>query len=584
MSLAGTRLGRFRITRLIGKGGTGEVYAARDEDLDREVAVKVLSSVVDVEPHRRRFLREARLAARLNHPNIASIHEVGDSDGRRYIVMELLEGRTLRALMNERRLTTDESLSIARDVARALARAHAGDVTHRDVKPENIFITTPAPGVMLAKVLDFGLAHDELTRRRTDDEDTATDLTGPGEACGTAGYLAPEQARGAAVDVRADVFSCGAVLYEMLTGERAFDGRNQLARMLAVVKQEPEALRSRLPDVCPEVEELVERCLAKDPAARYADGSELLAALEQALRTSLMSSSPELPVSESAPRPPASGPSAAAAAPGGPARSVSAETPAPSTRGEHAPSLDARAPLQRRWPMFAAAGVAVAALAVVASPWRGWRGAGEAAPSSQTMVRAPEYALSGGIPAPRDAAGTGARPTAPHAEPAALAPERSGDATASASSASAGPASASSASAGPASASSGFSPASGATVRAGATRDGAVPGAAGRAASHASAGRGGARVDRRGPAPSSSAPATSAPAIVPVGVRSPPAEGPSTGTIRFPALDVMTVIVDGEHHRLRGRTLTIPCGRHRVRAGLNVERTVDVPCGGAILF
>ncbi|MCW5837784.1 MAG: serine/threonine protein kinase, partial [Labilithrix sp.] len=171
MSLAGTRLGRFRITRLIGKGGTGEVYAARDEDLDREVAVKVLSSVVDVEPHRRRFLREARLAARLNHPNIASVHEVGDSDGRRYIVMELLEGETLRALMNERRLTVDESLSIARDVARALARAHAGDVTHRDVKPENIFITTPAPGVMLAKVLDFGLAHDELTRKRADDED-----------------------------------------------------------------------------------------------------------------------------------------------------------------------------------------------------------------------------------------------------------------------------------------------------------------------------------------------------------------------------------------------------------------------------
>ncbi|MBX3261919.1 MAG: protein kinase, partial [Labilithrix sp.] len=452
MSLAGTRLGRFRITRLIGKGGTGEVYAARDEDLDREVAVKVLSSVVDVEPHRRRFLREARLAARLNHPNIASIHEVGDSDGRRYIVMELLEGETLRALMNERRLTVDESLSIARDVARALARAHAGDVTHRDVKPENIFITTPAPGVMLAKVLDFGLAHDELTRKRADDEDTATDLTGPGEACGTAGYLAPEQARGATVDVRADVFSCGAVLYEMLTGKRAFDGRNQLARMLAVVKQEPEPLRSRLPDVRPEIEQLVERCLAKEPAARYADGSELLAALEQALRTSLRTSSPELAASDVAPRSdrsapgspvpspelaasgsaprsdrpaPASSPERAASASGSaspsfvrgprvaadgsalPVRAVSTETPAPSTRSERAPALDATVPLQRRWPIFAAAGLVVVALALAVSSWRRspWLDASEPASRSQTMLLAKDDRAGAG------AAGAGAAGT-----------------------------------------------------------------------------------------------------------------------------------------------------------------------------
>ena len=290
-SLVGTRLGRFRITRLIGRGGMGEVYAAVDENLDRDVAVKVLSDAVNVEPHRRRFLREARLAARLNHPNIASVYEVGDSDGRLYIVMELLEGQTLRALLAERRLTIDESVSIARDIARALARAHARDIIHRDIKPENVVITHPGPDTLLAKVLDFGLAREDLLRKGEGTvpppEPSTPEVAKPGEAFGSAGYLAPEQARGAGVGLRADVFSCGAVLFEMLTGSRAFDGRNQLARMLAVVKTSPPPLRTRAPDVGPELERIVARGLAKDPADRFADGAALLGALDGVARASL---------------------------------------------------------------------------------------------------------------------------------------------------------------------------------------------------------------------------------------------------------------------------------------------------------
>ena len=574
-SLAGTRLGRFRITRLIGKGGMGEVYAAVDEDLDRQVAIKVLGTAVDVEPHRRRFLREARLAARLNHPNIASIHEVGDSDGRRYIVMELLEGKTLRVLLNERRLTVDEALTIARDVARALARAHAGEVIHRDIKPENIFVTMPAPDVLLAKVLDFGLARDELMRSKNDEEDTATDLTGPGEACGTAGYLAPEQARGLAVDVRADIFSFGAVFYEMLTGKRAFDGRNQLARMLAVVKHPHEPLRSRVPDVSPEVEAVVERCLAKSAADRYADGSALLAAIEQILRGPRASSpdvasgrlelrsdldptGPKLPAAASASSLPAAQRDGSSAS----ARAISNETPAPSTRSQrvhaHRESL-----LQRHWPLFAAAGSGLfVALLVIAlsGPSRVPRSRSPVVtPRSPVVAAARELSEKGvemaevmataGVEEPRatvdeePAPESVAKPTkdpkpSPAFVPAVATAPRASART---------------------------------DKRVGFTRLPNVP-----ATPPAEAESTGPNVAVAPPVP----PAPPAPSPPPP----PPVETPKTGTIRFQGVDVLTIVVDGEHHRLRNDSVTVACGRHRVRVGLNNERIVDVPCGGSVLF
>jgi serine/threonine protein kinase len=470
-SLVGTVLGRFRVTRLIGTGGMGEVYAAVDSSLDREVALKVLGKALDVEPHRRRFLREARLAARLSHPNIASIYEVGDTDGRRYIVMELLEGQTLRAQMAERRLTVEESLSIARDVVRALGKAHAGDVVHRDVKPENIFVTTPSRGVLLAKVLDFGLARDEMLLKRTDDEETATDITGPGQACGTAGYLAPEQARGLGVDARADIFAFGAVFYEMLCGKRAFDGKSQLVRMLAVVKPH-EPLRSRMPDVSPDIERIVERCLAKDPDERYPNASELLADIEEAL--------------DARPPSPASLPSASFNPDSEPfRRSLEfTETPAPITRSERI-RLE---PPRRAWPfLVAGGGLALAAFLVVVS-------------SSGVSPQANSLAAPGS---------SGWRGIQPSGEEGVEAPTEKAAAVA-------------------------MSP---------------------------------------------TASASAAPPPAPL-----PAEVPTTGTVRFQSIDVMTVVVDGEHHRVRDNGVTLACGRHRVRVGLRAERTVEVPCGGSVLF
>lgn len=276
---AGTRLGPFLLERALGKGGMGEVYAAVDTRNDHVVALKVLGAKMNVEPHRRRFLREGDLAARMKSAQIAEIFEVGEADGRPYIVMELLEGRSLRALLADRRPSIETCITIIRDVARALAFAHAHEVVHRDIKPESVFVVEH-DGQLVAKVLDFGLARDDLARNRGDEDATATDAAGPGEALGTAGYLAPEQARGQVVDARADVFSSGVVLYEMLTGKRAFDGRNALARMLAVVKHHPEPIHFHLAEVSTELEEIVERCLAKAPEDRYANGTELLRALD----------------------------------------------------------------------------------------------------------------------------------------------------------------------------------------------------------------------------------------------------------------------------------------------------------------
>jgi serine/threonine protein kinase len=257
----------------------GAVYAAFDEKLERYVALKVLIEKPTDPQQRKRFFREARLAAKLTHPNIATVYEVDEIDGQLVIVMELLEGDSMRAIMSRRRLTVDEAVAIGRDVARALARAHQAGVTHRDVKPENVFLTQPSPGSLLAKVLDFGLAR-ERAPRQPGEEHTATDTTSAGAMWGTPGYLSPEQAHGKSADTRSDVFSFGALFYEMLAGRRAFHGDNPVTLLLAVAKREPEPVRSFVPNLRPEVEEIVVRCLKKNPDDRFADGTELATALD----------------------------------------------------------------------------------------------------------------------------------------------------------------------------------------------------------------------------------------------------------------------------------------------------------------
>ena len=268
MSLAnGTKLGTYEITEPIGKGGMGEVYRARDTKLGRDVAIKVLPEAFSEDPERlARFRREAQGLASLNHPNIATLHGLEEHDGTHYLIMELVEGDTLAELLSNGALSIDEVRSIVREIADGLEEAHEKGIVHRDLKPANIKITPEGR----VKILDFGLA-----KAFVDDTDVVDnslsptltrDATRAGVILGTAAYMSPEQARGKPVDKRSDIFSFGAVLYEMLTGVRAFDGEMLSDVLASVIKTEPDW--SRLPV---EMAALVKRCMDKNPRARFRD-------------------------------------------------------------------------------------------------------------------------------------------------------------------------------------------------------------------------------------------------------------------------------------------------------------------------
>src|SRR6185503_12352117 len=234
MSLStGQSLGPYTIQAPLGAGGMGEVYRARDARLNRDVAIKVIPpSVADNPAALARFEREAHAIAALSHPNILTIFDVGHSDGRPFAVMELLEGETLRARLAQGPLPVRKAVEIAALIARGLAAAHDKQIAHRDLKPENVFLT-PTGGV---KILDFGLARDTsadsaLTRLESP---TMAPATTPGTVLGTVGYMAPEQVRGEPADQRSDIFALGCVLYEMLTGARAF-ARETAAETMAMI-------------------------------------------------------------------------------------------------------------------------------------------------------------------------------------------------------------------------------------------------------------------------------------------------------------------------------------------------------------
>ena len=224
MALAsGTKLGPYEIQLPLGAGGMGEVYRARDTRLGREVAIKVLPSAFSLDPERlRRFKQEAQVVAALNHPNILAIHDFGEHEGSPYIVTELLEGQTLRGSLSGGPIPSRKATNTAEQVARGLAAAHHKGIVHRDLKPENIFITRGGR----VKILDFGLA--KLTPDKTPDAETVASQTEPGVVMGTMGYMSPEQVRGLGADHRSDLFSLGAVLYEMLSGKRAFHGETSV--------------------------------------------------------------------------------------------------------------------------------------------------------------------------------------------------------------------------------------------------------------------------------------------------------------------------------------------------------------------
>jgi eukaryotic-like serine/threonine-protein kinase len=279
MALApGTKLGPYDIQSLLGSGGMGEVYRARDSRLDRIVAIKVLPASYSADGERlQRFVQEARSAAALNHPNILSIFDIGEERGAPYIVSELLEGQTLRERIRNGPLSTRKAIDYALQVARGLAAAHEKGIVHRDLKPENLFVTSDER----VKILDFGLA--KLTRPENNsgaDAPTVQVNTEPGQIMGTVGYMSPEQVRGKAADYRSDIFSFGSILYEMLSGQRAFRGDSAADTMSAILKEEPAELSESARNVPAALERVVRHCLEKNPAHRFQATGDLAFNLE----------------------------------------------------------------------------------------------------------------------------------------------------------------------------------------------------------------------------------------------------------------------------------------------------------------
>src|SRR5580704_2447919 len=267
----GTKLGPYEIIALLGAGGMGEVYRARDIRLQRTVAIKILPAHLSSNPElHARFEQEAKAISGLQHPNICVVHDVGSQDGIDFMVMEHVAGKTLDKLIPSGGLETDVATKYAVQIAEALARAHAAGIVHRDLKPANIMVDESGP----VKVLDFGLA--KLAEPASPPGSEAmTMATTPGMIVGTVAYMSPEQAEGKAIDARSDVFSFGSVLYEMLTGRRAFEGQSSAALLSAITRDDPKPLSDIKREVPPEVRRIVTRCLKKDPAARYASGAEI---------------------------------------------------------------------------------------------------------------------------------------------------------------------------------------------------------------------------------------------------------------------------------------------------------------------
>ncbi|UCE60933.1 MAG: protein kinase [Phycisphaerales bacterium] len=294
MSLeAGAHLGPYEIVAPLGAGGMGEVYRAKDTRLDREVAVKVLPERLAKDADAlARFEREAKAVAALSHPNILSIHDIGTEGETSYVVMELLEGETLRKRVRRSAIHWRKAAEYGAAIADGLAAAHAKGIIHRDLKPENIFLTKDG----IVKILDFGLARMEpgfsvIPSEERANTPTVTLDTKPGTVLGTVNYMSPEQVRGQRVDARSDIFSFGSVLYEMMTGTRAFAGESTPETMTAILKEEPPSVIASCADAIPEVDRVITRCVEKKPELRIQSARDL----GFALRDILMDSGPSKP-------------------------------------------------------------------------------------------------------------------------------------------------------------------------------------------------------------------------------------------------------------------------------------------------
>ena len=297
MSLtSGSKLGPYEILAPLGAGGMGEVYRARDKRLQRDVAIKVLPVSFAEDPDRlRRFEQEARATAALNHPNILAVFDLGTHDGAPYVVGELLEGETLRDRLRGGPLPVRKTMDYALQIAHGLAAAHEKGIIHRDLKPENLFITRDGR----AKILDFGLAKLTQPDRSAPQSVLVTEssVTNPGVVLGTMGYMSPEQVRGVALDPRSDLFSFGAILYEMLTGKRAFHGATAADTMSAILKEDPPEMAEIDLKIPSTLERIVRRCLEKQPEQRFHSASDLAFAIEALSGTSTHSAAIAQPTS-----------------------------------------------------------------------------------------------------------------------------------------------------------------------------------------------------------------------------------------------------------------------------------------------
>ena len=308
----GSRLGPYEVVALLGRGGMGEVYRAFDTRVGRVVAVKVLTAEAAAQPERRqRFEREARAVARLNHPHICSLFDVGRQDGIEFLVMEFLEGETLAARLSRGPLPFDDALKHAAALAQALARAHREGITHRDIKPSNVMLTDVG-----IKLLDFGLAKlrdrddSPVPGSPVDDEPTVIALSPEGTLIGTMAYMSPEQLQGRVVDARTDIYALGLIVYEMITGQRAFAKGSQAGLIAAILTEDPPPMTMLQPRTPPAVERIIVTALAKDPNKRWQDAGDLARELAWVITDSDTTGSGKSPI----PLPPARRPWAIAAA------------------------------------------------------------------------------------------------------------------------------------------------------------------------------------------------------------------------------------------------------------------------------
>jgi serine/threonine protein kinase/Tol biopolymer transport system component len=293
---SGTQLGPYEVLSLLGAGGMGEVYRARDSQLARDVAIKVLANLTFDPERLRRFEQEARAAAALNHPNILAVYQLGTHNGVPYLVSELLDGETLREQIKRSRLPVRKAIDYGAQIARGLAAAHEKGIAHRDLKPDNLLVTRDGR----LKILDFGLA--KFFEPRDSSQfglSTLTSGTDPGTVLGTVGYMSPEQVRGDRVDHRTDIFAFGAILYEMLTGNRAFQKSTSAETMAAILNEDPPAISQVMPSAPLPLQRVVHRCLEKKPEARFQSASDLAFALEALSDSGVMSGTGSAPLQNS---------------------------------------------------------------------------------------------------------------------------------------------------------------------------------------------------------------------------------------------------------------------------------------------